>query len=91
MAAMCSAEIFGPSPKPSTVYVDNKACVERLDERVSEGNKHFRPKYFYVLEQVKGGTITVERVVSKRNVADIFTKALGNPSFSSHVQYLTVE
>lgn len=83
--------ITGQNLPPSTVLVDNSACIDRLDERVTDGNKHFRPKYFLVTHLVQEGAISVNKVASERNVADILTKALGNPLFGDHVRSLCVQ
>jgi hypothetical protein len=85
------SSVIGHVSVPSTIHMDNSACINRLDDRVSEGNKHFRPKYFYVINMVKDSVISVEKVTSDSNVVDIFTKALGNPAFGSHTQFLTIE
>ena len=82
--------LSGLTLDPSVIQVDNKACMERLDDRVTDGNKHFRPKYFLVTALEKNGVIRVLKVASENNVADIFTKALGVPSFPRHVVSLSV-
>jgi hypothetical protein len=74
-----------------TLYVDNRACIQRLDERVMEGNKHFRPKYFFVTEEVKKKRVSVIQVPSERNISDITTKALGDVFFSRHRLSLCLE
>ncbi|EPS58475.1 hypothetical protein M569_16339, partial [Genlisea aurea] len=40
-------------PVPSPLRIDNRACVLSIDDRVTEANKHFRPKYFLVVERAK--------------------------------------
>ena len=82
--------LSGLTLDPSVIQVDNKAYMERLDDRVTDGNKHFRPKYFLVTALEKNGVIRVLKVASENNVADIFTKALGVPSFPRHVVSLSV-
>ena len=83
--------MHGKALDPVRMYVDNKACLERLDDGVTDGNKHFRPKYFYVLSLVKQGDVSVLKISSEENTADILTKALGPPQFQKHVNSLGVE
>jgi hypothetical protein len=83
--------IIGHPFPASVVKVDNKACLERLDDRVSEGNKHFKPKYFLVLSLVKEGVLSVVKVRTEDNASDLLTKALGNPLFANHVRSVGIE
>lgn len=53
-----------------------------VDHRVTDRNKHIRPKFFHVVEKVKTGEVEVVKVRSEDQVADIFTKALANPQYS---------
>jgi hypothetical protein len=82
--------IFGGITIPSILRTDNKACTERLDDRICESNKHFRPKYFLVVTMVKDQVIRVVKIASAENCADIFTKALSNPVFGTHVAALSI-
>ncbi len=84
------SEMCNFSFTPSCVHTDNKACIERMDDHVVDSNKHFQPKYFYVLELVKKEIIFLKKVTSDVNVADMFTKPLGLPGFNVHRNTLCV-
>ena len=45
--------------------------------------KHVDVKYFAVKEDQEAGRVSVEKVASQHNLADIFTKALGRMKFAS--------
>lgn len=81
-------QVLQCSMHASTIKVDNKACVERTDQKICESNRHFRPRYFFVLQALQDGHISVTKVSSEENVADILTKALGNPIYQGHVRAL---
>jgi len=78
-----------PDKKPSHLYCDNDAAIKLAEDQVwhSKG-KHIRVKYHYVRDQVLAKEIKVNRVRSKDNPANIFTKALGHPNFLCHRTHL---
>mgnify|MGYP002143932091 CR=1 FL=1 len=66
------------------ILCDNNAAIQSVkDHRVTDRNKHIRPKYFGIVDQVKKGVISIDKVSSEEQLADIFTKAIANPQFSN--------
>ncbi len=78
--------VFGPS----MVHTDNKACIDCGDDCVVESNKHFNPKYFLVVKCIHSNVIALVKVGTDSNLADNFTKALGNPAFLNHCKALSL-
>jgi hypothetical protein len=75
--------LLGVNNKNALVLSDNNAAIQSATvHRVTERNKHIRPQYFYVVDLVSQGCITIQKVSSEDQVADALTKALGNPQFS---------
>ena len=65
-----------------TVHEDNKGCIDLVETpRVRPRTKHIAIKYHHFREHVKNKTISVKYVETGRQVADIFTKALGDAQF----------
>jgi len=52
--------------------------------------KHVHIKYHFTREQVLAGELTVTRVSSKENTADIFTKPLSKADFQRLRHYLSI-
>src|SRR6266702_596646 len=76
-------------PGPSPLYCDNDAASRLAEDHVWHSHtKHIRVKYHYVREQVLTGELSVQRVNSKDNTADILTKPLGRVDFLRLRQYL---
>ncbi len=74
---------------PSRLLCDNDAATRLAEDHVWHSHtKHVRVKYHFVREQVLAGDVTVSRVPSKDNAADIFTKPLGKVNFQRLRQYL---
>jgi hypothetical protein len=62
---------------PLTILVDNQAAIKLANTSVfSRGVRHIRLRYAYVNELVQTGRIRIEYVPTKKNIADLFTKAL---------------
>jgi len=60
-----------------TIYEDNSAClvIARNGVRKSR-NKHIDTKYFWIHEKVAENIFDIQKIDSKNQLADIFTKAL---------------
>ena len=76
------------STPPMPIHCDNDTATKLTEDSVWHPNvKHFRVKYHTMCNHVRAGEIRVVRVPSAGNVADIFTKALGQSDF----QHLCLE
>jgi len=81
---------FLPS-SPLRLLCDNDAATRLTEDHVWHPHtKHVRVKYHFVREQVLAGDITVTRVPTKENTADIFTKPLGKVDFQRLRNYLGI-
>jgi hypothetical protein len=69
---------------PATViYCDNSPAIQLTRGlRVTEKNKHIRPKFFFVMDCVKEKEVSVVKISTDDQIADILTKAIANPQFS---------
>ena len=74
-----------PKQPPSIVYEDNAGCVVLANEpdHKSPRTKHIGIKYHHFRDQVRHGTLKVEKVDTRVNWADIFTKPLVSTRFTS--------
>lgn len=67
-----------------TLSVDNEAAVRLAhNPEFHKRTKHIRIRHFFVRELVAEGAIDVERIGTAHQVADVLTKALPRPTFSS--------
>ena len=75
----------------SKVFCDNDAASRLAEDHVWHSHtKHIRVKYHYTRELVLNGDVTVLRVDSKDNTADILTKPLARSEFQRLRHYLGV-
>ena len=66
-------------------FEDNTGALELSKvPKMRPRTKHINIKYHHFREHVQKGTITVEHVDTKNQVADIFTKPLAAPLFLKH-------
>ena len=71
-----------PQKNPTVVHVDNTGAFHILRNPVlNSRSKYFDVKLFKLREWVSDGIISPQRVSTKENVSDIFTKALTKPLF----------
>ena len=76
---------------PSRLYCDNDAASRLSEDHVWHSHtKHIRVKYHYTRELVLSGDVSVMRVGSKENTADILTKPLARVDFQRLRHYLGV-
>ena len=69
-------------PHATNLFCDNDAASRLSEDHVWHSHtKHIRVKYHYTRELVHAGDITVSRVGSRDNTADILTKALARTDF----------
>ena len=55
-----------------------------IDDCITEANKYFHLKYFLVVKLVNIHQISVVKIGSHENMADILTKSFGHPAFGNH-------
>lgn len=68
--------------KPSTMMIDNVgAQILTEDSALHQKMKHVDTQYHYVWECVERNRVHFQRVPSKDNIADVFTKALPVTTF----------
>lgn len=80
-----------PPDEPLQILVDNNACMQIANNRMlSERTKHLDIKYFAVRDHINKGLLAVNRVDTKDNTADMFTKPLSKNKFYQFRQDLGV-
>ena len=71
-------EVTRINTKPLTMMCDNLGAISLAkDNKFHSHTKHIDLRYYFVHEAVKKGKITLKYVPSQENVADIFTKVIG--------------
>ena len=64
------------------IRVDNRSAIELAKNPVNhERSRHIDVRFHFIREKVKKGSIELEHVGSKEQIADIFTKLLPITSF----------
>ena len=72
-----------------TIKCDNQSAITICRNPTHHNRaKHIDIRYHFIRELVEKKEVIVEYVSSERNVADIFTKALGKRKFHNHCQTL---
>jgi hypothetical protein len=69
--------------KPTIIFEDNTACI-RLSKHSEfhKRTKHIDIRWFYVREKYMSNEIVLQKVLSRDNIADIFTKILTTTQFA---------
>ena len=71
-----------PQDEPTEIRVDSKAAIDLAKNPVyHEKSKHIDMRYHSIREHIKRGEVSVVKVTSKEQAADILTKALPKASF----------
>jgi hypothetical protein len=72
-----------PTPKMMcTVYEDNESCKAIvIKQKFSPRTKHIALKYHHFRAHVNNGTVEIESIDTKEQIADIFTKPLDEAPF----------
>jgi len=85
-------DVFANINKPVKIYEDNSGVVTiAKHENFTKNSKHIEVHYHFIHESVKKGKIEVVKVDSENNIADLFTKALGNVKFIKFREVLNVK
>ena len=75
----------------SVLHTDNVPTEFNANNlQVTDKSKHIRPKYFYVRDLVESRLLSISKVPTSLQVADIFTKPLTRISFERHRNALGV-
>ena len=83
------SDLSFPFTQPTPLYCDNDAATRLAEDHVWHSRtKHIWVKYHYTRKQVLEGSISVTRVRSSDNLADIFTKPLNRTDFQHLRHYL---
>jgi len=67
-------DIFMPST--TTIYNDNRACVQWSKNTTSKGLRHIQMKENRIRENILSNFISIAHIDGKINIADIFTKEM---------------
>ncbi len=85
------SDLMGFSSSPATIYEDNQACL-----KVANGDadlrkvRHVQINQHYVRDRVAVGSIVLNYVESKDNVADIFTKPVNSTILRNHMKNISL-
>ena len=78
------ADIQGSTTGVVSLYADNQGAIALAKNPVHhQRTKHIDIRYHYIREHVRSGEIKLIYVPSKKNMADMFTKALPRSSLQS--------
>ena len=70
---------------PITPLEDNQSCIQYSKNNIDhDKTKHIDIKYHLVREQVQQGNISIAKIPTKKNVADLLTKPLYGDLFWQH-------
>ena len=68
---------LSPNLPPSIVYEDNAACIILAEtDQHKPRTKHISIKWHHFRDQIQNGTITISKISTHDNLADILTKPL---------------
>jgi hypothetical protein len=75
--------------RPTTIYEDNQGCIDLVNNPVHHPRtKHIDVKWHYTRQVQADGEITVTKIHTDFNHADILTKATTPGTFVRHVTHL---
>lgn len=85
-------DVFTKICKPIKIYEDNSGALAIANYgNFTKNSKHIEVHYHFVHENVKQGSIEVVKIESENNIADIFTKVLGNVKFIKFREMLNLK
>ena len=73
---------------PLKFYEDNQGVINMLkaDQLNHQTTKHITPKFHFIRDLFKQNIITIEKIHTSHNVADVLTKALPVHSFTTFAE-----
>ena len=85
------SDLGAPQKGPIPLLEDNQACIALASNpRDHTRTKHIDVRHHHIRERVQAGEVTLVYVPTASQVADIFTKGLSLPLFSSHRRSLGI-
>ena len=73
----------------TSIYEDNQGCLHMTQsQKPTKRTRHVDMRYFAVLEWVEQDLLTVKKISTHDNSADVLTKSLGKTLFYRHVDTL---
>jgi len=74
------------------LFIDNKPAIDLANNPEHHSKtKHIDIQYHFVREKIRKGTINLDYISIKNQLADIFTKALNNHSFQGLFSKLNIK
>jgi hypothetical protein len=68
-----------PTTKPMVLYEDNQSAIKTAENKIhNERSKHIDVRYHFIREQVEQKKFVLKYIPTTDQIADIFTKPLGN-------------
>jgi hypothetical protein len=69
--------------KPTTIYEDNRACeILANNPEFRDKAKHIEIRYHKIRDEIRQGSVSIKRVESENQIADIFTKVVDEKKFT---------
>ena len=69
--------LFGGVLETTVIQCDNQSCVKLFENIVfHDRSKHIEMRYHYLRDMVQKGSIRLQYIPTKEQIADIFTKPL---------------
>ena len=82
-------EVGSPQVGPTTVYEDNAAAISlAIGEEQSKRARHYQMKVSWINEHYDRGTFVYEKVTTKQQLADVFTKSLPRDDFVRYREWM---
>ena len=76
---------------PITLFCNNSGAVaQSKDPRNHKKGKHIERKYHIIRDIIARGDVVAAKIESANNLADLFTKALPQRTFESHLEGMRV-
>ncbi len=86
-ALLRDMKIISPSPDPVIIYGDNQGSLKLAKNPHNHSRtKHIDVRHHFVRELIEDKIVNVIYCPTKQNTADLLTKALPPPLFSTHAR-----